>query len=924
MIEIKNKIAKLKKNVFFNYTILFSLLVLFMISIFAKYGKWFIINGSNNDGLHQSVVNLYYFREILLRLIKTGVLSNFTWYIANGMDLYSNFAYFISGDIFSYLSVLVRTKDVDILYSILVVIRLYFVGITFLCYMKYKKINSKYSLIGALIYTFSTYVFYGSKHPYFINPVILFPLVMIGIEKIIKENKTIFYTIIIAVTFLANFYFAYPTTLITAIYGILLAIHTYKKDGFKKIIRVLLKTLLYSIIGIMISAVILLPAGISYFSSERTNDTNIYTYSISYYRQIMNAFLTVDDIGNWSLVGTQSIILITVPLFILKKRKEYSPIIILLFILFLPLLIGPIGSIFMGFNFPNNRWSYVFSFIFAFMTTIVLNDEYNIGKKELMIILIGFVTFLGIDIIFEKSLDNYTIIQIMLLFIWLVVLCSKDHIKNISKRVNIYILCLIALVIFGIGASIKYLYDIEGKNYVSSFSNYEELNSLRDTANNTIPDLNKGVNYIKNKDSGFYKIIRFPYFYENVALLMHFNTLGHYYSITPNNYAELNLDLSDLQYYTNHGRGEFDYRTKITTLLGVKYLINYNKNNVPYGYSKLEDYNGKSEIYQNNYYLPFGVLYNSYITEEEYNRYSALEKESSLMKTVALENDNITDNYKHNEFDYSNSIKEVDYKIINDNKIIKDLNNIVIKNSKNNTFEIEIGKVKNSEIYISFENFQYEPFDKQEMIDLQVNKESTLLDMAQAEKKYKWYQPKTAYNITVKYNNISKTRVMKNKSSAYYMDLDDFLFNLGYYDETSGTIKITLSKQGNYSFDDIKVYAVSMDDYEEDINNLRKSNFEATEWDNGYLKGKVNAETDGILQFQTMYNDGWKVYVDGKEVETLKSNKYFLGIEIDSGEHEIYMKYSTPYLKEGLVISFVGIGIFTTLCIYNKKKKKIV
>ena len=146
------------------------------------------------------------------------------------------------------------------------------------------------------------------------------------------------------------------------------------------------------------------------------------------------------------------------------------------------------------------------------------------------------------------------------------------------------------------------------------------------------------------------------------------------------------------------------------------------------------------------------------------------------------------------------------------------------------------------------------------------------------------------------------------------------MFNLGYYDEVSGKIEIRLSEQGDYTFDDIKIYAVSMDDYEEDVNNLRKSNFEVIEWDNGYLKGKVNAENNGILQLQTMYSDGWKVYVDGQKVDTLKSNKYFLGIQIESGEHEIYMKYSTPYLKEGVAISIVGICLFISLCIYYKRK----
>lgn len=45
------------------------------------------------------------------------------------------------------------------------------------------------------------------------------------------------------------------------------------------------------------------------------------------------------------------------------------------------------------------------------------------------------------------------------------------------------------------------------------------------------------------------------------------------------------------------------------------------------------------------------------------------------------------------------------------------------------------------------------------------------------------------------------------------------------------------------------------------------------------------------------------------EVSTFIANKYFLGINITKGEHQIEMKYTTPYLKEGLVISIIGILI---------------
>ena len=148
------------------------------------------------------------------------------------------------------------------------------------------------------------------------------------------------------------------------------------------------------------------------------------------------------------------------------------------------------------------------------------------------------------------------------------------------------------------------------------------------------------------------------------------------------------------------------------------------------------------------------------------------------------------------------------------------------------------------------------------------------------------------------------------------------LANMGYYDEASGIITLEFENLGTYRLKDLKIYAVLMQDYEQDINNLRKSNFEVVEYKNGYLKGNAKVETDGILQFSTIYNKGWKVYVDGEETNTFIANKYFLGIKINQGEHIIELKYSTPYQKEGIIISIIGILALTGIIIIERLKEK--
>lgn len=200
----EKKEYKLLKNIL-AYTAFFTVIVAFLIYIFLKNNKSFIWG---EDGLNQHIVTLSYFRELLINFIKTGDFSTFTWNIGNGFNMYGNFAYYIFGDIFSYFSILVPSQYIEYFYSVMVVVRMFFIGVSFLYFCDYKKMNKSASIIGALMYTFCTFALFSAvRHPYFSNALILFPLVMVGIEKIVKEDKKVFYTLIIALLFFRKLLF---------------------------------------------------------------------------------------------------------------------------------------------------------------------------------------------------------------------------------------------------------------------------------------------------------------------------------------------------------------------------------------------------------------------------------------------------------------------------------------------------------------------------------------------------------------------------------------------------------------------------------------------------------------------------------------------------------------------------------------------
>lgn len=92
-----------------------------------------------------------------------------------------------------------------------------------------------------------------------------------------------------------------------------------------------------------------------------------------------------------------------------------------------------------------------------------------------------------------------------------------------------------------------------------------------------------------------------------------------------------------------------------------------------------------------------------------------------------------------------------------------------------------------------------------------------------------------------------------------------------------------------------------------------------------HVKGHVDAQSAGWLFAAIPFEDGWKAYVDGVETEILRANFGFSAIEVNEGKHEIVFKYQTPYLKEGMLISCLGIVFLFIWCtgvyIYTKREK---
>lgn len=120
-------------------------------------------------------------------------------------------------------------------------------------------------------------------------------------------------------------------------------------------------------------------------------------------------------------------------------------------------------------------------------------------------------------------------------------------------------------------------------------------------------------------------------------------------------------------------------------------------------------------------------------------------------------------------------------------------------------------------------------------------------------------------------------------------------------------------------------YYLDMDLFEEVIQELRTREMDTQVFEDGYVKGTYTAQEEGYLLLTIPYDQGWKAFVNGQQVEITDGANALSVIPVEEGENQIELRYTLPGLKTGALLSALGIILFAGLCgleRYMERKKK--
>ena len=836
------------------------------------------------------------------------IIVNFKNMILNNNFRIFNFNYGLGdsliGIVFYYLCsifyiLVLFIKNIEIFFIIVILLKSSFSSLFCYKYLKYQydKDNKIIFIIFSLLYGLSSYFVSYNFIVEFLDVYMLFPLLLLGIDKMIKENKYILFIISFTFIIISNYYLAYMICIFIFLYYNyrILINKTNKKD-------ILIKNINFIVISFLICLTL------SFVFIPIASELGTYSHNNSklFGGKDFQFLFNLSDIVNYYIVGNFKDInrnnffkfyiyssIIVIPLlyfyFINDKFSKREKILtfILLFVLFISINFNYVNYMWHGFIPPtgfNGRFTFMFILFIIYICSRSLFYVKRFNFKHYIIAFsIIYLTISLYSIYYYPRLISIDIIIIFSIFYFILVLIIYLIRKIIGRGFNIkyFIILFISIIslisIYSIVSNIKLLEIITIFKiiltllfiiiiyFLPKYKNISIILLLLIILELVINDFNylyrfeykspigekydEVIKYIKDNEKGKFYRIEDDYsgYGINSSILYSYNGIDYFTSTVKKDLVNFFVDL-DIQnsYSANCIMFDGSYHL-LASLLNVKYYYDNDEGKNIY-YSKINNISNNN-IYINNEALELGYMVDSNITK---------------MKVSDNGLQYINDIYKN---------------MVNNDKDILDKVDL----NKNNNYHYTFNNNSNRNFYILVD---LDYFDKG------VNGLSDL-------------------SIKVYLND----EEFDSKGESLYL----FSINNKYDIDSDIDIKITGLDEDLKHIKNIYVYYYNDDIYKEDIDILKTDQLNIIEVTNNGFIGDIDVSKDNILFISCLYNKDLDIYVDGKRVNKLKLLDTFIGVKLDKGKHKIIMKYKPRVLYYSIIPSFIGLIL---LILYIKRVKK--
>lgn len=887
-----------KKKYVLLYSLVFAIFALGCFFLFLKKGKSMIWNQDGGPQYYPYLVYMgQWLRDTFARALRGDfTLRMFDFSIGLGNDVGS----VVRTHPLEMLSAFVTPAQAQILYSVIILLRLYLAGLAFSYLSQMFRPLSLNTITGSMIYVFCGFsVIYAVRHLIYGTALIMLPLLIAGAERLLRRGRGWLFALAACIGFVSNYYFMYQATIACGVF-ILLRLWDLKADGqsVKQILLTILRLAAFYLLGMGMAMFALLPVvaslGASARLSSQSRPANLLAYEgwRHYYQWFLNLITPVRSQKTGTPLNYAVTVLPAIAL-LLGSRFRKHRVLKGAFVVGTICVLSPLCAyVLSGFSVVSNRWIFCYGLVMGLSFTAFADELTQLTKKRAVLVagFAGlFVVLAIIDYMATRSV--YLLFALGELVVCALAIALVNRVGFFRKHGPVVLL----LVTFLSCAVNTYLC------YSGRFGN--KLSEY----------LDRGQAYDNVMDSEFALFARIGQeegdaFWrgesdlvtsnkENYSLLLQYAPTSVYNSVLsgPSTYYLMETDNCDLA--AIHRIQGLNARAVSDALANVRYYLTTigGDAHAPYGFVRSERYSTKNnEVFENTKPLAFGYTYDAIARETDLADLNPLEKEQIMLDAAVLSEDDaealLAGSTLEQAEQPSISVEEVLLPLPETGDNVKRTKDGYKVKKGGGSIRFDRVKKAGCEAIVCFEDF---------------------------------WTDKVSNFATVATENARTEFSMRGPDTIYSLNRKDYYIRLG-YDETDGegVVTLELPERGKYHLGAVKVFYVPMAGFEARIDALGEESLTDVQFDINRVTGRAELTKDGVMAFSIPYSKGWKVYVDGQESKALQVNIGWLGTYLTGGSHEIRLQYTTPGAVPGRWIALLSWVIFAGVCIAGSRLEK--
>ncbi len=813
------------------------------------------------DMFHQYVP----FLSELQYKLQTGGNLFYTWNGAGGSNFWNLISYYGASPL-NLLLVIFPKKFVMEGITIVLLIKIGLAGSFMAIYLRY--LSSKggaLTVAFATLYALCSYVMAYYWCIMWIDAVALLPLCMLGLNRLIDDGRAVMYVVSLALIVFSNYYMAIMVCIFIMFYYPVLYFLKVQNGGVKKCVATTGKAVGYSLLGVVMAAVMLLPTYMSmqdtyYISSDVPKDWVIYNDALEVINQVL-PYTEVTFREGLPNLYCGLIVVIMLVLYVLSEtislREKLLNIVFLAF-MFMSLNVNKLDFLWHGLHFPNQlpyRYTFVISFILIGMAyrMILRKDEFKI--KHMWAILAGGTAYYLMaqkfmeDVNYSDQLFFYGGVAWLILYCAVIILYRKGYLLK-----NSFALLIVVLIIAEMAAGTCYSFEKVGNSYREGYySNSKDICKLAE----------------KTKEEFVRTEMDYLYTLNNPAMY-HYRGISQFSSSINANTTAI-MEKIGMDGSPERNRFNYNQTTPVTNaILNIKYIIAKNDDMKDPDFEQVGK-SGHTRLYKSKYPLAIG-----YMTGNE-------------IRTWDTESSNpfaVLDDYVRAAT--GNTCRGV---FVDAGKP-----EIMARNAKATATANDVISVKNNSGSSATVTLKY--------------------TAPKTQKYYVFIEGRNIKCITATNGNDVEDIELRNDCGS--------IVNIGKIKAGKSfklIVEYSKGKGGDFTY---HVKTLNKKVWDQAYAIISDNPLEVTDWGDNYLEGTVDAKENGVLVTSIPYDKGWRLKVDGrnKEIQELLGGA-FISVPLDAGQHQISLKFRPPGLFVGIAVTIIAILILMATQNIRKRRSEI-